>query len=65
MWARALACQAGAAHPLPKLRLCCIEATGKKIRFLEHMTSLLGMSDVQLVHGRAEELALRRRTGWL
>jgi 16S rRNA (guanine527-N7)-methyltransferase len=43
----------------PKLRLCCIEATGKKVRFLEHMTSLLGMSDVQLVHGRAEELALR------
>jgi 16S rRNA (guanine527-N7)-methyltransferase len=43
----------------PKLRLCCIEATSKKVRFLEHMTALLSMSDVQLVHGRAEELALR------
>jgi 16S rRNA (guanine527-N7)-methyltransferase len=43
----------------PKLRLCCIEATSKKVRFLEHMTDLLGMPDVQLVHGRAEELALR------
>jgi 16S rRNA (guanine527-N7)-methyltransferase len=43
----------------PKLRLCCIEGTSKKIRFLEHMTSLLGMSDIQLVHGRAEELGLR------
>jgi 16S rRNA (guanine(527)-N(7))-methyltransferase RsmG len=43
----------------PKLRLCCIEATSKKVRFLEHMTGLLGMPDVQLVHGRAEELALR------
>lgn len=43
----------------PKLRLCCIEATSKKVRFLEHVTGLLGMPDVQLVHGRAEELALR------
>jgi len=43
----------------PRLRLCCIEATSKKVRFLEHMTGLLGMPDVQLIHGRAEELALR------
>jgi len=43
----------------PKLRLCCMEATSKKVHFLEHMTGLLGMPDVQLVHGRAEELALR------
>jgi 16S rRNA (guanine527-N7)-methyltransferase len=43
----------------PKLRLCCIEATSKKVRFLEHMTGLLNMTDVQLVHGRAEELGLR------
>jgi 16S rRNA (guanine527-N7)-methyltransferase len=43
----------------PKLRLCCMEATSKKVHFLEHMTGLLGMPDVQLFHGRAEELALR------
>ncbi len=43
----------------PKLRLCCIEATSKKVRFLEHMTGTLGMPDVQLIHGRAEELGLR------
>ncbi len=43
----------------PRLRLCCIEATSKKVRFLQHMVELLGMRDVQLVHGRAEELALR------
>lgn len=43
----------------PKLRLCAIEATGKKVRFMEHIVKLLGLNDVTLVHGRAEELALR------
>ncbi len=42
----------------PKLRLCAMEATGKKVRFMEHIVERLGMADVQLVHGRAEELAL-------
>jgi 16S rRNA (guanine527-N7)-methyltransferase len=44
----------------PRLRLCSIEATGKKVRFMEHVAVQLGLSDVQLVHGRAEELALRQ-----
>jgi 16S rRNA (guanine527-N7)-methyltransferase len=43
----------------PKLRLCAMEATAKKVRFMEHIVAQLGMSDVQLIHGRAEELALR------
>jgi 16S rRNA (guanine527-N7)-methyltransferase len=43
----------------PRLRLCMIEATAKKVRFIEHMAGQLGIPDVQLVHGRAEELALR------
>jgi 16S rRNA (guanine527-N7)-methyltransferase len=43
----------------PKLRLSLIEATGKKVRFLEHVAGLLNMPDVQLVQGRAEELGLR------
>jgi 16S rRNA (guanine527-N7)-methyltransferase len=43
----------------PKLRLCAMEATGKKVRFMEHIVAQLGIGDVQLVHGRAEELALR------
>ena len=42
----------------PKLRLCAMEATGKKVRFMEHMVARLNLTDVQLVHGRAEELAL-------
>ena len=43
----------------PKLRLAAIEATGKKVRFMEHLVALLGLTDVQLIQGRAEELALR------
>lgn len=43
----------------PRLRLCLIEATAKKVRFIEHVAGKLGLSDVQLVHGRAEELGLR------
>jgi 16S rRNA (guanine527-N7)-methyltransferase len=43
----------------PKLRLSLLEATGKKVRFLEHVSALLGFSDVQSIQGRAEELGLR------
>ena len=43
----------------PRLHLTCIEATGKKVRFMEHVAAELGLGDVDLVQGRAEELALR------
>jgi 16S rRNA (guanine527-N7)-methyltransferase len=43
----------------PRLRLALIEATGKKVHFMEHVAALLGLTDVQLIQGRAEELALR------
>jgi len=43
----------------PRLRLSLIEATGKKVRFMEHVSARLGLGDVKFVHGRAEELALR------
>lgn len=43
----------------PKLRLSLIEATGKKVRFMQHVASLLNLTDVQIIQGRAEELALR------
>jgi len=42
----------------PRLRLSLIEATGKKVRFMEHVVDHLGLADVQLIQGRAEELAL-------
>jgi 16S rRNA (guanine527-N7)-methyltransferase len=42
-----------------RLQLTCIEATSKKVRFMEHVASQLGLTEVELVQGRAEELALR------
>jgi 16S rRNA (guanine527-N7)-methyltransferase len=43
----------------PRLRLSLVEATAKKIHFMEHVATKLGLAEVQLIHGRAEELALR------
>jgi 16S rRNA (guanine527-N7)-methyltransferase len=43
----------------PRLRLCLMEATAKKVRFMEHVTAKIGLTDVQIVHGRAEEMGLR------
>jgi 16S rRNA (guanine527-N7)-methyltransferase len=41
---------------LPEIRMTLIEATGKKVTFLRHMVSTLGLSQVEIVHGRAEEV---------
>lgn len=34
-----------------------VEATGKKVSFLKHVISVLGLESVTPIHGRAEELA--------
>lgn len=39
----------------PPIHLVLLEATGKKIAFLEHLVQTLGLSHVQTVHARAEE----------
>ncbi|HEV8574970.1 MAG TPA: 16S rRNA (guanine(527)-N(7))-methyltransferase RsmG [Dehalococcoidia bacterium] len=41
----------------PDLEMTLLEATGKKARFVEETVKELGLSDVQVIHGRAEELA--------
>ena len=41
----------------PQLRLTLLEATGKKAAFLERLVERLGLQEVTIVHGRAEELA--------
>jgi 16S rRNA (guanine527-N7)-methyltransferase len=41
----------------PNLRLTLLEATGKKVTFLRHVVEKLGLEQVQVIHGRAEELA--------
>jgi 16S rRNA (guanine527-N7)-methyltransferase len=40
----------------PALQLTLLEATGKKVGFLEHIVSRLGLTGVEVIKGRAEEL---------
>jgi 16S rRNA (guanine527-N7)-methyltransferase len=40
----------------PGLRLALLEATAKKVGFLEHLVDALSLEDVEIVAGRAEEL---------
>lgn len=40
----------------PGMRLTLLEATRKKVTFLEHMVRVLELKDVKVVHGRAETL---------
>ena len=42
---------------MPALRLTLLEATAKKAKFLEHIIAVLGLGGVEVVVGRAEELA--------
>jgi 16S rRNA (guanine527-N7)-methyltransferase len=38
----------------PRLKLTLLEATGKKVTFLQHIVDLLRLEDVQVIHDRAE-----------
>ncbi len=42
---------------LPAVRLVLLEATAKKTKFLQHIVHELGLSDVEIVAGRAETVA--------
>jgi 16S rRNA (guanine527-N7)-methyltransferase len=62
--ARLLDIGAGAGFPgiplkivRPQWQVVLLEATGKKVRFLQHIIETLQLKDVVAVHGRAEELA--------
>jgi 16S rRNA (guanine527-N7)-methyltransferase len=41
----------------PQVHMVLLEATGKKVGFLEHVVAYLGLKDVVAIHGRAEEVA--------
>jgi 16S rRNA (guanine527-N7)-methyltransferase len=41
----------------PDWQVTLLEATGKKTAFLQHLVEVLGLDNVDVVHGRAEELA--------
>jgi 16S rRNA (guanine527-N7)-methyltransferase len=42
---------------LPGIAVTCIEATGKKARFIERMRDELGLSGADVINGRGEEVA--------
>jgi 16S rRNA (guanine527-N7)-methyltransferase len=73
--ARVIDVGAGAGFPglalkivCPEMRLTLLEATRKKVAFLEHMVRVLALKDVQVIHGRAEtlgrELSGREQYDW-
>lgn len=39
----------------PDLRLSLLESVGKKVSFLQHIVQRLGLADVQILEGRAED----------
>lgn len=41
----------------PALQVTLIDATGKKVRFMDEVIAATGLEGIQAVHGRAEELA--------
>ncbi len=41
----------------PWLKLVLLEATAKKVSFLQHITQRLGITDVEIITGRAETVA--------
>lgn len=62
--ARVLDIGAGAGFPglplkiaRPAWEVVLLEATGKKVNFQRHIIETLGLSGIEAVHGRAEELA--------
>src|SRR2546421_13094213 len=66
--ARLLDIGAGAGFPglplkivRPQWQVVLLEATGKKVAFLQHVIERLQLKDVEAVHGRAEELAHKQQ----
>lgn len=41
----------------PHLKLTIVDSLNKRISFLQHVCDTLGLTDVQLIHGRAEDVA--------
>lgn len=45
----------------PGIKLTLLEATKKKVEFLKHIVSALNLADVEIIRGRAEEIAKGKR----
>ena len=42
---------------LPEAKMALIEATRKKVEFLRHLVRVLGLERIEVLHGRAEDIA--------
>ena len=42
---------------MPEIKMTLLEATAKKILFLEHIVKEMGLNDIEIINGRAEEAA--------
>ena len=42
---------------MPEIKTTLLEATAKKVLFLEHIVKEMGLKDVEIINGRAEEAA--------
>lgn len=49
---------------LPELRVTLLDSLGKRVNFLQESCGTLGLNNVQCIHGRAEEFALKHREGF-
>ncbi|GAA0398779.1 16S rRNA (guanine(527)-N(7))-methyltransferase RsmG [Paenibacillus motobuensis] len=45
----------------PHLKLTIIDSLNKRIQFLQNVVDQLGLQDVQLIHGRAEDIARKEQ----
>jgi 16S rRNA (guanine527-N7)-methyltransferase len=45
----------------PDWHVTLLEATGKKTAFLQHIVTVLGLEEIEVIHGRAEELAHKQQ----
>jgi len=48
---------------VPSLKVTLLEATGKKVFFMRHVIRVLGLKDIEAVHGRAEDPHIQERLG--
>jgi len=44
----------------PHLKLTIVDSLNKRINFLKHVTDSIGLSGVEMIHGRAEEVARKQ-----
>lgn len=45
----------------PGIKLTLVESKQKKVAFLKHLVSILGLNEVEVIWGRAEEVARQKR----